>query len=36
MNVMRSLIGVDRLQIGDMSHDVIFGGDAVGAMHITR
>ena len=35
MNVMRTLVGVDRLQIGRMAHDVVFGGDAIGAVHIT-
>ncbi len=35
MNVMRALVGVDRLQIGHVTHDVVFGGDAVGSVGVT-
>ena len=35
MNAVRTLVGIDHLQIGRMAHDVVFGGDAIGAVHIT-
>ena len=36
MDVVRALIGVDRLQIGGVAHDLEFGRDAVAAVHVAR
>ncbi len=35
MHIMRSFIGVYRLEIHHVAHDVIFLGDAVATMHVT-
>lgn len=34
MNVMRALIGIDRLEVLGVAHDVIFDLDTVAAMHV--
>ena len=36
MHVVRTFVGVYRLKINHVSHDVIFFGDPVTAMHIAR
>ena len=36
MHIMCAFIGVDRLQINGMSHDMIFLRDAIAAMHVAR
>src|SRR5271157_2906923 len=36
VHVVRSLVGVDRLQIGEMAHDLVFDLDAVAAVHVAR
>ncbi len=34
VNVVRALVGVDGFEILRMAHDVVFGLDAVAAMHV--
>ena len=34
MDVVRALIGVDRLEVRGVAHDLEFGADAVAAMHV--
>src|SRR5271166_3920121 len=36
VNVVRALVGVDRLQIGEMAHDLVLDLDAVAAVHVAR
>ena len=36
MYVMRSLIGIDRLQVCGVAHHVEFGTNSVAAMHVAR
>ena len=36
VDVVRALIGVDRLQIGGVAHHLEFGRDAVAAVHVAR
>ena len=33
---MRAFIGVNRFQVGHMTHHLIFFANAVAAMHVTR
>ena len=36
MHIMRALISVDRFKVNGVSHDVIFTGNTVAAVHIAR
>src|SRR5690606_9259471 len=36
VHVVRALIGIDRFQIGCVTHDVVADLDAVAAMHVPR
>jgi hypothetical protein len=36
VHVMGALVGVDRLEVLGMAHHVVFGHDAVAAMHVAR
>ena len=36
MNVMRAFVGVDRLQVLGVAHDVVFDLYAVTAVHVAR
>src|SRR3546814_11747985 len=36
VNVVGALVGVDRLEVHDMAHDLIFRRDAVAAVHVAR
>ena len=36
MHIMRALVGIHRLEVHHVAHDVIFLGNAVAAMHVAR
>ena len=36
VDVVRALIGVDRLEVGGVAHHLEFGADAVAAVHVAR